>query len=73
MNTFINKIPWSFVILACILLGLAPFFPQPHLIEKVVMLSRGELKKSIDIFDLCWHIFPFFLLLLKTYSSFKKG
>jgi len=40
----IEKIPWIFLTLACLTLGLAPFNP-PHIVEKLKMLSRGELKK----------------------------
>ena len=45
-----------------LLLGLAPFYPQPHLVEKIKMLAGGTLKKPIDIFDLFWHAWPFLLL-----------
>jgi len=43
-------------------LGLAPFFPQPHIVEKVKMLAGGTLKSPIDIFDLFWHSWPFAFL-----------
>lgn len=52
-----------------LLLGFAPFFP-PHIVEKIGMLTRGELSKPIDIFDLVWHAWPFVLLgykLIKDY------
>ena len=45
-----------------LLLGFAPFYPQPHIIEKVRMFMSGTLKKPIDIFDLVWHTWPFALL-----------
>ena len=45
-----------------LLLGFAPFYPQPHIIEKVRMLMAGTLKKPLDIFDLFWHGWPFALL-----------
>ena len=45
-----------------LLLGLAPYLPQPHIVQKVDMLLAGTLKKPIDIFDLCWHAWPFALL-----------
>lgn len=45
-----------------LLLGLAPFFPQPHIVEKIRMLLAGTLQKPIDIFDLIWHGWPFVLL-----------
>ncbi len=45
-----------------LILGFAPFFPQPHIVEKLRMLAAGTLKKPIDIFDLVWHAWPFLLL-----------
>ena len=45
-----------------LLLGLAPFFPQPHIVEKIGMLLTGSLKRPLDIFDLVWHAWPFALL-----------
>jgi len=48
-----------------LILGFAPFFPQPHIVEKLRMLANGTLKRPLDIFDLCWHAWPFALLLYK--------
>ena len=47
--------PYSFLIPAALLLGLAPFAPEPHLVEKVKMLFSGTLSRPIDIFDLFLH------------------
>ena len=49
-----------------LLLGLAPFYPQPHIVEKVRMLMAGTLKRPIDIFDLFWHAWPFALLAVRV-------
>lgn len=54
----IAALPWPLVIMACLTLGLAPFTPEPHLVEKLRMLSRGTLRKPVDIFDLCMHGTP---------------
>ncbi len=48
-----------------LLLGLAPFFPQPHIVEKIGMLLTGSLKRPLDIFDLVWHAWPFALLVYR--------
>ena len=61
----LDQIPFVFVILACLTLGLAPLLPEPHLWEKLKMLSAGTLTKPIDIFDLFWHAWPWLLLLAK--------
>jgi len=60
----LNKIPWNILIIGSLTLGLAPFFPEPHLVEKLRMLFQGNLIQPIDIFDLCMHgAFPVALLL----------
>ena len=57
-----DSIPYSALIIACLTLGLAPFSPQPHLYEKIVMLLQGELSRGIDIIDLLFHAAPWLLL-----------
>lgn len=49
-----------------LLLGFAPFVPQPHIVEKLRMLMAGILKRPIDIFDLFWHAWPFTLLAVRV-------
>lgn len=60
-----DQIPLSILIIACLTLGLAPFFPEPHLWEKLKMLAQGTLVRPIDWFDLALHAAPFVLLALK--------
>jgi hypothetical protein len=57
-----NLLDYKFLIPLTLLLGFAPFFPQPHIVEKIKMVMDGNLKRPIDIFDLVWHAWPFFLL-----------
>lgn len=61
----LDQIPLSLIVLACLTLGLAPFFPEPHIWEKLKMLAAGDLVKPIDIFDLIMHAAPFVVLGLK--------
>ncbi len=68
---FIDNIPLSILIVMCVLLGFAPFVPEPHIIEKMRMLFQGTLKKPIDIFDLFYHAVPFLILGIKTYRLIK--
>ncbi len=63
---FLDQIPWNLAIIAALTLGLAPFFPEPHVWEKLNMLVAGDLAKPIDIFDLVLHAAPWLLLLLKV-------
>jgi hypothetical protein len=61
----LDRIPWGILIVLCIGLGLAPFFQEPHLVEKTRMLFDGTLTRPIDRFDLVWHVWPFVLVVLK--------
>jgi hypothetical protein len=63
--SWIDKLPLPLLILAAILLGLAPFRPEPHLWEKLKMLAAGTLVRPIDIFDLLFHATPVALLIVK--------
>ncbi|MCZ4320411.1 hypothetical protein O4H26_15590 [Aequorivita viscosa] len=62
---FLDGIPLTLLILAALTLGLAPFFPEPHLWEKLKMLAAGTLTRPIDIFDLLLHAAPVLLLMAK--------
>lgn len=67
MTHLMRRLPWAVLILGSLTLGLAPFFPQPHLFEKIHMLINGELSRSIDIFDLFLHgLFPLLLIVKVT-------
>jgi hypothetical protein len=64
MWTWLDKIPLLLLLAGTLLLGAAPFMPEPHLVEKLRMLMAGELARPIDIFDLLLHgILPLLLLL----------
>ena len=64
MWTWLDKIPVLPLLVGALLLGAAPFVPEPHLVEKLRMLVAGELVRPIDIFDLLMHgILPLLLLL----------
>ena len=65
MLAFLDNIPLNLLIIAALTLGLAPFFPEPHIWEKLKMLAGGNLRQPIDIFDLLMHATPFILLALK--------
>ena len=72
MMNYLERLPWSMVILLCLTLGLAPFRP-PHVLEKLQMLSRGELVRPLDWFDLLFHGVPWLLLLVKALVTLKHG
>lgn len=61
-----------FAIIA-IMLAMAPFKPEPHLIEKLRMLGAGELTRPLDIFDLFLHGTPLALFLVKIFIADRQG
>lgn len=55
---------WKLVLLLCLTLGLAPYFPEPHLWGKLKWVAGGGTGMAvIDWFDLLLHGTPFLLLL----------
>ena len=65
LRQLLDHIPYGTLIIICLLLGLAPFTPEPHLWEKLKMLASSTLTAPIDIFDLIMHGTPWVLLILK--------
>lgn len=66
-----QNISWPLVIVLCLTLGLAPYVPQPHLVEKLTLLLAGQLTRPIDIFDLLLHAAPWVLLIIKALSKLR--
>jgi len=55
---------WKLITLLCLTLGLAPFFPEPHIVGKVNWVLGGAVgMKLMDWFDVLLHGFPFILLI----------
>ena len=71
--SMLNSIPVPVLVVLCLTLGLAPFFPEPHLWEKLRMLFNGTLSKPVDIFDLVLHALPFALLAVRLAAAFWKS
>jgi len=71
MLNFLDKIPYSVLIIFTIMMLLAPLKPMPHVVEKIIMLKDGMLHRPIDIFDLFFHLFPLILLILKFIKAQK--
>ncbi len=69
---FIDRTDIRFFVMASLLLGLAPFVPEPHVWEKLKMLADGTLSKPIDIFDLLLHGTPWVLLIIKISRMNRK-
>jgi hypothetical protein len=71
MWSFLDKIPYSILIVFSIIMILLPFKPMPHVVEKLIMLKNGALNKPIDIFDLFYHSAPLILLIIKTLRDYS--
>ena len=69
---FLNNFSFPMLIILAILMGIAPFNAEPHLIEKLNMLMAGTLVKPLDIFDLLMHSAPLVLLIIKSVLYFKE-
>lgn len=68
---FIND--WKIIILLCLTLGLAPFFPEPHIWGKLKWISGGAVgMQFMDWFDVVLHGFPYLLLVRKMALSLIK-
>ena len=71
--SWLDRIPFVPLVMITLMLGLAPFAPEPHVWEKLKMLFDGTLAKPIDIFDLVMHGTPWVLLGLKTVRHFTQS
>lgn len=65
--------PFSFLLILCLTLGLAPFIPEPHIWEKIKMLIAGTLSRPVDILDFMMHGLPFVLLFIKLIMLARKN
>jgi hypothetical protein len=61
MSAFNN---WKLILILCFTLGLAPYFPEPHIVGKIRWIAGGANgMKLMDWFDTVLHGFPFILLI----------
>lgn len=64
---------WRIIILLCLTLGLAPFFPEPHILGKIKWIAGGANGMTAkDYFDVVMHGFPFVLLIRLIILKFSK-
>ena len=69
----LDRIPLNALLIVALGLGLAPFFPEPHLWEKLKMLAAGTLRRPVDIFDFLMHGLPVVVLALKLIRMATRG
>jgi hypothetical protein len=68
---WLDRIPLAWAVLGTIWMALAPFVPEPHLMEKLRMLSQGTLTRPLDMFDLVMHATPLVLLPVLIWRRWK--
>ncbi len=68
----LDSINWPLLIVFAAAMAIAPWpmGPEPHLVEKIRMLTQGTLRKPIDIFDLLLHSAPIAFMILKGWKDF---
>lgn len=60
-----RHIPYRLLVPVALFMAIAPIGQQSHLVEKLLLLAGGTLRRPIDIFDLLLHGTPLVLLVLK--------
>ncbi len=68
----LDRIPFFVLILLSLFLGLAPFKPEPHLVEKTRMLLQWQLVRPLDMADLVFHGVAPILLMVKIIRLYVK-
>jgi hypothetical protein len=69
---WLDRIPLLWLALIAAWLAVAPVLPEPHLVEKLRLLSQGELTQPIDIFDLLLHSVPLPVLALRLWRDLQR-
>jgi hypothetical protein len=64
---------WRIIILLCLTLGLAPFFPEPHVWGKLKWIAGGAHGMGwLDYFDFLFHGAPFLLLIRRVFIEIRR-
>jgi len=72
MMGWLDRFPLMWLVVIALYLAVAPIVPEPHLVEKLRMLSQGTLVKPIDIFDLLLHSVPLVLLAVRLWRDARR-
>ncbi len=63
---------WLLFLLASLTVGLAPFTPEPHIVEKIRwIVNREYIMEFTYIFDLFMHGIPWVLLIMSLFLNLK--
>jgi hypothetical protein len=69
---WLDRFPLVWLVVVALYLAVAPIVPEPHLVEKLRMLSQGNLVRPLDIFDLLLHSVPLVLLALRLWRDWQR-
>jgi hypothetical protein len=72
MMRWLDRFPLVWLMVVAGWLAVAPIVPEPHLVEKLRMLSQGTLTQALDIFDLALHTVPLVLLAIRLWRMKYK-
>jgi hypothetical protein len=67
---WLDSLPLPLLLVLAVWMAMAPVTPEPHLVEKLRMLSQGDLTRPLDIFDLCLHLAPAIILTLRLWRQY---
>lgn len=70
-TTFLND-QFKLILIASLTLGLAPFFPEPHIWGKLKWMAGGAVgMQAMDWFDVVLHGTPWLLLMVALIVKIK--
>jgi hypothetical protein len=72
MMGWIDRFPMVWLVALAVWMAVAPVVPEPHLIEKLRLLSQGALTRPMDIFDLALHSVPLMVLGLRLWRDAQR-
>ena len=72
MMGWLDRFPRVWLGVIALYLAVAPIVPEPHLVEKLRLLSQGLLVKPIDMFDLLLHSAPLVLLAVRLWRDARR-
>ena len=69
-----NNSKIGIALVLCLTLGLAPFFPEPHIWGKLKWIFGGANgMKLLDYFDLLFHGSPWIFLMIEIIKKLSKN
>jgi hypothetical protein len=71
MLSWLDRLPWTWLLLLAAWMAIAPITAEPHLVEKLRLLVQGALVRPLDIFDLAMHATPLVLVALKLRRQWR--